>query len=286
MALVARPTTLRGVHFPALLRPRSSAPRSGGRAARCSRRAKGLDDDLANNPTLLLLRHYDALCNPSGAGVTASQALKDLVDTCLDLFALGFDEDGLLAEAQRLRPGDGTSQESGAGLADCLALVFITLSSLPAATVTRWSSAAPVSERSLARWRGFCLMIVNAYFTSGMAWFSVAKLQVEQSLSLGAAEPAPVVSERMMLVYQVRCLWAGWLAGQCISLIAHALTPAPCVLAADVEHRRAAVSIPLRLAGIRCRCPVAYLLAHLWWATLRRCTLYALEPCHDLYFVN
>ena len=137
--------------------------------------------------------------------MTASQALKDLVDTCLDLFALGFDEDGLVAEAQRLRPGEGTAQESGAGLADCLALIFITLSSLPAETVTRWSSAAPVSERSLTRWRGFCLMIVNAYFTSGMAWFSVAKLQVEQSLSLGAAEPAPVVSERMMLVYQVRC---------------------------------------------------------------------------------
>jgi hypothetical protein len=170
------------------------------------RRAKGLDDDLAHNPTLQLLRCYDALCNPSGAGVTASQALKDLVDTCLDLFALGFDEDGLLAEAHRLRPeDDSTLSESGAGLADCLALIFITLSSLPAETVTRWSSAAPVSERSLARWRGFCLMIVNAYLHSGMAWFSVAKLQVEQSLTLGAAEPAPVVAERMSLVYQVRC---------------------------------------------------------------------------------
>ena len=247
MAYVARHTPFGGVHTPATPRPRTPSPRAGWQASRTLLRARGLDDDLAHNPTLVLLRRYDALCNPSGAGVTANQALTDLVDTCLDLFALGFDEAGLVAEAQRLRPGEGTAQEASdlagvaadSGLADCLALIFITLSSLPAETVTRWSAAAPVSERSLARWRGFCLLIVNAYFHSGMAWFSIAKLQVEQSLTLGAAEPAPVVAERMSIVYQVR-----------VAHCAHctpALTPACCVRAADAEHRRAAVPIPPRL---------------------------------------
>lgn len=164
--------------------------------------APRVDDDLYASPALVLLHHHDALANPSAAGVTTTQALKNLVGTCIDLFALGYSEESILGEVTQ-QGGESLHSERMQSVTDCLALVFITLSCLPAETVTRWSMGQQlVSERSLSRWRGFCSLIVNAYMQHGYAWFSVAKLQVEQSLALGAAEPAPVVAERMSLVYQ------------------------------------------------------------------------------------
>ncbi len=89
-------------------------------------------------------------------------------------------------------------------MSEAVVLVFITLQSCPPRTVTRWSSTAAVSERSLAAWHGFCSLISDAYFHKGHAWFPVDRLQLEQSATLGRVEPAPVVVERMSLVYQAR----------------------------------------------------------------------------------
>ncbi len=86
--------------------------------------------------------------------------------------------------------------------AETAALVFITLLTCPRATVTRWSAAPPVSAASLAAWRGFCALISDAYFHKGYAWYSIPRLQLEQAATLGAPEAAPVVVERMSLVYQ------------------------------------------------------------------------------------
>ena len=158
--------------------------------------------DRDSSPALVLLHHHDALENPARAGVTAKQALKDLVDTLLDLFSCGYSEDTIISVLREHGMASQSAREQS--VTDCLALVFITLSCLPAETVTRWSIVRnqPVSERSLSRWRGFCSLIVNGYMQHGQAWYSVAKLQLEQSLAMGAAEPAPVVAERMHVVYQ------------------------------------------------------------------------------------
>ncbi len=120
-----------------------------------------------------------------------------MVDACICVFALGYSEQSLRDELAHMASTAAATDR----LCETVSLVFITLSCLPAETVTRWSAAAPVSEATLARWAGFTRMIVDAYLHQGYAWYSVARLQLEQSLTLGSAEPAPVVAERMSLIY-------------------------------------------------------------------------------------
>jgi hypothetical protein len=49
-------------------------------------------------------------------------------------------------------------------------------------------------------------LISDAYFDKGFAWFPINRLQLEQTATLGRAEPAPVVAERASLVFQVRAV--------------------------------------------------------------------------------
>jgi hypothetical protein len=69
-------------------------------------------------------------------------------------------EDSIRAELDALAaapsPEFAVPADASGRVADVAVLVFITLTYCPPSTVTRWSSAAPVSERSLALWRGFC----------------------------------------------------------------------------------------------------------------------------------
>ena len=49
-------------------------------------------------------------------------------------------------------------------------------------------------------------MISDAYFQKGYAWFPIDRLQMEQAATLGRVEAAPVVAERMSVIYQARAL--------------------------------------------------------------------------------
>ncbi len=86
---------------------------------------------------------------------------------------------------------------------ETVSIVFITLGTLPQGTLKRWGKAeGAVSTRSLQLWRGFCSLISDAYFQKGYAWFPIDRLQLEQAATLGRVEAAPVVAERMSIVYQ------------------------------------------------------------------------------------
>ena len=44
-------------------------------------------------------------------------------------------------------------------------------------------------------------MISEAYFNLGWAWYSIQKLQMEQTATLGRAEPPADVAQRMSVIY-------------------------------------------------------------------------------------
>jgi hypothetical protein len=47
-----------------------------------------------------------------------------------------------------------------------------------------------------------CSLISDAYFHKGYAWYPIDRLQLEQAATLGRVEAAPVVAERMSVIYQ------------------------------------------------------------------------------------
>ncbi|CAI5507827.1 unnamed protein product [Closterium sp. Naga37s-1] len=91
------------------------------------------------------------------------------------------------------------SAESRHEVQECVlwvAIVFVTIAVLPQPVVTRWAMSKAASPDSHVQWKGFCSLIANAYYTQGMAWYSV-----EQMAVAGVAEPAAVVADRMRLVF-------------------------------------------------------------------------------------
>ncbi|GJP56284.1 hypothetical protein CLOM_g15353 [Closterium sp. NIES-68] len=82
-----------------------------------------------------------------------------------------------------------------------VAIVFVTIAVLPQPVITRWALSKAASPDSHVQWQGFCSLIANAYYTQGMAWYSVGRLQMEQMAVAGVAEPAAVVADRMRLVF-------------------------------------------------------------------------------------
>jgi hypothetical protein len=62
-----------------------------------------------------------------------------------------------------------------------------------------------LSRRSLqlTRFASYPSLISDAYFQKGFAWYDIGRLQLEQMATLGHAESASMVAERMSVVFQV-----------------------------------------------------------------------------------
>ena len=60
------------------------------------------------------------------------------------------------------------------------------------------------SFRLMTRARSLGRLISDAYFHKGYAWYPIDRLQLEQAATLGRVEAAPIVAERMSVVYQAR----------------------------------------------------------------------------------
>eukprot|EP00270_Netrium_digitus_P000784 TRINITY_DN10886_c2_g1_i1.p1 TRINITY_DN10886_c2_g1~~TRINITY_DN10886_c2_g1_i1.p1 ORF type:complete len:311 (-),score=56.53 TRINITY_DN10886_c2_g1_i1:505-1407(-) len=154
--------------------------------------------------------------------------LKEFVRYGLMAYAMGCTEEGLRRELQLLlksskdpTPGTLTERlkfekesledlESGEisaeeeEMEECLlwlGIVFVTVMCLPNKVVMRWSTSVAASSERILQWRGFCSLITDAYYTKGMAWFPIKRLQMEQLAVSGRAESSAVVADRMCLVF-------------------------------------------------------------------------------------
>lgn len=95
-------------------------------------------------------------------------------------------------------------------------------------SVTRWSTASPLSEPTLAAWKGFVTMIVDGYFDKRMAWYPIDRLQLELLGTHGLA-PAPDQVRRGQGA--ARLLWVHTPQGRGTALgyrNRHRCSPAPC----------------------------------------------------------
>lgn len=62
-------------------------------------------------------------------------------------------------------------------------------------------AAKPVSEATLASWKGFVTLIVNGYMKQRLAWFPIDKLQLEVTAVTGRTERPHDVAEWARIVH-------------------------------------------------------------------------------------
>ncbi|EPS64984.1 hypothetical protein M569_09799, partial [Genlisea aurea] len=162
----------------------------------------------SRNIAISLFRRYRNSVDRGGG-----DSLKEFINGGVNAYELGCTDEGLrkellnnTMEMQEAYGGGGllSSNTMSQQVEECItwvSLVFITILCTPQPTIVRWSSTPPVSDEMLTRWKGFCAIIANAYFTRGMAWLPVKTLQLEQMVVMGDAEEPSVVASRMRLVF-------------------------------------------------------------------------------------
>ncbi|GER44924.1 bifunctional protein BirA [Striga asiatica] len=167
----------------------------------------------SRNIAISLLRRYRNFVERGGG-----DNLKEFISAGVNAYALGCTELGLRKELTDMKESGveiEAMQDYGGNMSlksrifsqeveECimwLSIVFITILCTPQPTVVRWSTTRPVSEDMLIKWKGFCAIIANAYFTRGMAWLPVKTLQLEQMAVMGRAEEPSLVASRMRLVF-------------------------------------------------------------------------------------
>lgn len=62
-------------------------------------------------------------------------------------------------------------------------------------------AAKPVSEATLASWKGFVTLIVNGYMRQRLAWFPIDRLQMEITAVTGRTERPHNVAEWARIVH-------------------------------------------------------------------------------------
>ncbi|KAH7434061.1 hypothetical protein KP509_07G099200 [Ceratopteris richardii] len=146
------------------------------------------------------------------------QTSLDFITAGVTAYAVGCTEEGLRDELLKLRDSSEYSMEQRSSgvttsvklkltteeINECIlwsVIVFITILCTPQPTVVRWSNTPPVSDEAQLKWRGFCALIANAYYTRGMAWLPIKTLQLEQMAVMGHAEEPAIVADRMRLVF-------------------------------------------------------------------------------------
>ncbi|CAA0826507.1 Unknown protein [Striga hermonthica] len=167
----------------------------------------------SRNIAISLLRRYRNFVERGGGN-----NLKEFISAGVNAYALGCTELGLRKELTDMKEsgveieamqayGETMGLKSrifSQEVEECimwLSIVFITILCTPQPTVVRWSTTCPVSEDMLIKWKGFCAIIANAYYTRGMAWLPVKTLQLEQMAVMGRAEEPSLVASRMRLVF-------------------------------------------------------------------------------------
>ncbi|KAH7434062.1 hypothetical protein KP509_07G099200 [Ceratopteris richardii] len=174
-----------------------------------------IDDEFrsSRNIALSLHRRYKNVVDRG-----FSNHLKDFITAGVTAYAVGCTEEGLRDELLKLRDSSEYSMEQRSSgvttsvklkltteeINECIlwsVIVFITILCTPQPTVVRWSNTPPVSDEAQLKWRGFCALIANAYYTRGMAWLPIKTLQLEQMAVMGHAEEPAIVADRMRLVF-------------------------------------------------------------------------------------
>lgn len=69
------------------------------------------------------------------------------------------------------------------------------------ATLVHDFAAKPVSEATLASWKGFVTLIVNGYMRQRLAWFPIDRLQMEITAVTGRTERPHNVAEWARIVH-------------------------------------------------------------------------------------
>jgi len=151
--------------------------------------------------------YYNQVQEPALANRSYSRCVDDFTRSAILAYECGYNERSLqeqVAEAlangdSGLRPGAAEGFDSAACVA-ATALVWLTLMLSPR-TVQRWATASPLSDETLAAWKGFVGMIVHAYFERRMAWYPVDRLSMEMAAMGQPAEAPDLVAERARLVF-------------------------------------------------------------------------------------
>lgn len=150
-----------------------------------------------------LARNYHAVQNPIQASTTYSKAVTAFTASAVLAYECGYSEEGLrkgLSEMQETSDQPVTQKNCPASCLELSLLVWITLMLAPK-SVVRWGVGSAVSEETLAIWKGFVSLIVNAYFEQRMSWYPIDRLQTEMSLSTGSFGEPSLVAERARIVF-------------------------------------------------------------------------------------
>ncbi|KAL3160118.1 hypothetical protein ABBQ32_010895 [Trebouxia sp. C0010 RCD-2024] len=152
---------------------------------------------------LLLAQSYFALQHPAVLNMRYSQAVKEFAEAAVTAYECGYAEDTLRQELARATEEPSTSDNvKTIDKEDCLLCVCMVWMTLTMAKSTRrWSTAKPVSEATLASWKGFVTLIVNGYMRQRLAWFPIDRLQMEITAVTGRTERPHNVAEWARIVH-------------------------------------------------------------------------------------
>ncbi|KAK9819232.1 hypothetical protein WJX74_010056 [Apatococcus lobatus] len=145
-----------------------------------------------------IVEEFYAVQQPATYNIRYSEALKAFAHSAILAYECGYSEDMMQQEL------DGLGPQQGRDSTDCtvfLSLVWITIMLSPNKSVRRWVQGAPVSEATLAEWKGFVGMIVDGWFEKRWAWYPINRLQMELSVATGRVERPSVVAEMARIVY-------------------------------------------------------------------------------------
>ncbi|KAK9863315.1 hypothetical protein WJX84_001159 [Apatococcus fuscideae] len=145
-----------------------------------------------------IVEEFYAVQQPASYNIRYSEALKAFARSAILAYECGYSEDMMQQEL------DGLDTHQGRDSTDCtvfLSLVWITIMLAPNKSIRRWTQGAPVSDATLAAWRGFVSMIVDGWFEKRWAWYPINRLQMELSVATGRVEKPSVVAEMARIVY-------------------------------------------------------------------------------------
>lgn len=151
---------------------------------------------------MALLSRYRNLQEPAKRNTRYSEALAGFVDAAVIAYSLGATAEGVMKELEGI--GEGTEEERRK-CREMLAVSWLTIQVAPSVRqdCKRWTPSRAVGEEEESKWRGFVELIVDGYFTKGWVWYPLGRLYAERNLNPAAeSEPAPVICERMRVVYQ------------------------------------------------------------------------------------
>ncbi|KAF5836588.1 hypothetical protein DUNSADRAFT_5705 [Dunaliella salina] len=159
-------------------------------------------------PVPRLIQYYNEVQHPARANRRYSLCISDFVNEAIQAFACGFNEVQLekeVAASVKKQQEDNPGSMQDFDQEDCIRCIMIVWTTLVISpkTVRRWAIEKPISDATFKLWRGFCTMIVSAYFERRMAWFPIDRLSMELAASQDLVETHDRVAERARIVFTV-----------------------------------------------------------------------------------